>query len=410
MKPELRREATEILSCSDQPFWLPVRTNSMSPKIAAGEQVRVQPATAAQVRAGEVVAFWRDDQIVVHRLLAKFNGWLLSQGDSSLSCDPPWASNALIGKVVERRSLDGNSRPVKSTRLRSRWRYWRAAYGSEPLSRHWRHCTVKSVRLAGMDLVLVIPPFLRRAPIFNDQLAPWETTGGFEPWIVQFEQRQRGYRSSISPNYEIAIDLQPELGKLSMHSHRFSARCDLRQQRCLVSIQPSDARASIENFLRVLVAIGLSTKSGVLLHASGVVHQNEAVVFVGHSGAGKSTVAALGKRQGKLVLSDDLVAIRHVAGRWVVDGLPFCGSHPEAQCSFGVWPLRGIYFLNQSEHTKLQELSEAAATCSLAASMPFVSQNEQLVENQLQVLAELVKACRVRQLFFEPTNKLWDLV
>jgi hypothetical protein len=47
-----------------------------------------------------------------------------------------------------------------------------------------------------------------------------------------------------------------------------------------------------------------------VLHASGVVLQDQAVLFAGHSGAGKSSLAAALLRRGAALLSDDTVALQ----------------------------------------------------------------------------------------------------
>lgn len=59
-----------------------------------------------------------------------------------------------------------------------------------------------------------------------------------------------------------------------------------------------------------IVSAILCRRGGLLLHAAGVVDHDQALVFAGGSGAGKTTMAGLWAGAGARVLSDDRVALR----------------------------------------------------------------------------------------------------
>lgn len=84
---------------------------------------------------------------------------------------------------------------------------------------------------------------------------------------------------------------------------------------------------SLDTLLRTLLSIVLPRYDGLLLHASGYGDERGAVVFAGVSGSGKTTTAR--KMPRAHVLSDDQVAIRRRAGRWVAHALPFVGEYQE---------------------------------------------------------------------------------
>jgi hypothetical protein len=101
----------------------------------------------------------------------------------------------------------------------------------------------------------------------------------------------------------------------------------------------------LETDLRTLLLCspmgGLLHQCGVLpLHASAIVTPIGAVLFMGHSGRGKSTLAAHFRERGFAVLADDIAVIRFDGqGRpWVEPGLP----------QFKLWP------------NSLKELGQAA--------------------------------------------------
>ncbi len=67
--------------------------------------------------------------------------------------------------------------------------------------------------------------------------------------------------------------------------------------------------------------------NGIVLHASGLDDNGKGIVFVGHSGAGKSTQSCLwAKAEGVIPVNDDRVAIRvNKSGSWIY-GTPWGGS------------------------------------------------------------------------------------
>ena len=75
-----------------------------------------------------------------------------------------------------------------------------------------------------------------------------------------------------------------------------------------------------------VIAIALHLQGAVLLHASSVVMNGKAVVFAGHSGSGKSTIAAILHRHGYAVLSDD---ITELAGTRALASIPAMRLWPD---------------------------------------------------------------------------------
>ena len=87
--------------------------------------------------------------------------------------------------------------------------------------------------------------------------------------------------------------------------------------------------SAFENFLRILVAYAALDLGGGLFHSAAVVEGDSAWLFVGHSGAGKSTVSRLALDSGRAVLSDDLnPVLPNVRGGLDVVGSPFRNCLP----------------------------------------------------------------------------------
>jgi signal peptidase I len=52
--------------------WLPVLTNSMEPLIRPGDKVLVSKIEPAEIRRGDIIVFRRGDDLIVHRVLKKW--------------------------------------------------------------------------------------------------------------------------------------------------------------------------------------------------------------------------------------------------------------------------------------------------------------------------------------------------
>jgi hypothetical protein len=102
---------------------------------------------------------------------------------------------------------------------------------------------------------------------------------------------------------------------------------------------------------QVLLVPFLSLRQGIVLHGCGIIMDGQGYIFVGHSGAGKSTIAKMFVNRAKIIC-DDRVIVRKIGGRFFVYGtwchgdLPFVS--PEGA------ELKGIFFLNKDSVNSLK--------------------------------------------------------
>lgn len=130
---------------------------------------------------------------------------------------------------------------------------------------------------------------------------------------------------------------------------------------------------AFENFLRVLVAYRLLDLGAAILHSAGVVKAGDAFLFLGRSGAGKTTVARLSQAHGGEVLSDDLNALAIEDGRCMVRKLPFTGEIGDRRAVRPPVPLGGLLRLEKDTRDALLPISRAQAVACLLACSPFVN-------------------------------------
>ena len=145
-----------------------------------------------------------------------------------------------------------------------------------------------------------------------------------------------------------------------------------------------------ENFFRVLVAYRLLELGGVVLHSAGVVRHGAGFLFLGRSGAGKTTVSAASLAQGAEVLSDDLNALLPAAGGPRIAKLPFTGDLGERRAAAPSLPLAALLRLEKAAADSLAPLSRAAALACLLACSPFVNSDPHRREALLASLTGLL--------------------
>jgi len=114
--------------------------------------------------------------------------------------------------------------------------------------------------------------------------------------------------------------------------------------RAELRIYPEGAPECLGLFLRLLASLLLPSRQGLLVHASAIVVQDEGLLFLGESGAGKTTTARRAGREGAIRIADDL-AIVHVESedRITVEACRFDRGGRLPGRAGQRWPLRAAY-------------------------------------------------------------------
>lgn len=159
----------------------------------------------------------------------------------------------------------------------------------------------------------------------------------------------------------------------------------------------------------VLIAHLLGRGRGIELHSCGVIdREGRGHLFVGVSGAGKTTTARLWGDAAAGIVSDDRVIVREQDGAMWMYGTPW---HGEAELSMpsGV-PLTGVYLLVQSDANALQPLSHAHAVARLFGCTFPLFYDARALDFTVAFMARLVAAVPVRELHFIRDRSAVDLV
>jgi hypothetical protein len=180
------------------------------------------------------------------------------------------------------------------------------------------------------------------------------------------------------------------------------AELDLRETEACFSGAMNEF--TLDSFLRVTLSALLLEERGLLLHASTVVRDGRAYVFMGRSGAGKSTIAR--SAPAGAALTDEISLVRRHAGGWRAHGTPFWGEFRAAGQNHS-FPLAGVYALVQASSNRVTPMERSAALWAVLRCALFFSAESRDREALLRVAAELVETAFVARLEFRRELDFW---
>jgi hypothetical protein len=168
----------------------------------------------------------------------------------------------------------------------------------------------------------------------------------------------------------------------------------------------------------LLIMHRLTQERAIELHGSGIVRNNGvANLFVGHSGAGKSTTTRLWtSREEVEVLSDDRIIVRYDDGRdgpAGPTGMRMYGTpwHGEAMfASPNSAPLTRIFILEHGHGNVITRLTRSQAVGELFARAFVPFHRHEYIENALSFLEQLVSSVPCYRYFFEPDERAVERV
>jgi hypothetical protein len=195
------------------------------------------------------------------------------------------------------------------------------------------------------------------------------------------------------------------------HNRFFIRRPDLEGEIDLTSriarVTNRAAIYSFDSFLRILYSLILVQEGGFLLHAASVAKDGQGYLFMGKSGAGKSTIAAHSPEQS--VLSDEISLIKKVEADYRLYSTPFWGEQEIKGRNF-CFPLQGIYQLKQSPQLCSKKLTPRDALSKLMGNILYFSREPFLTRQLFQNCFDFIQGMPIFELEFQKNTSFWGIL
>jgi hypothetical protein len=241
--------------------------------------------------------------------------------------------------------------------------------------------------------------------------AEWGSPGERDPGELLFDSGGvwKLYRDGACRRF---VFFSPALGPLPYEEATFagdftSGVATLRRS----CFQAAQSLIPLQYPLDELLLQGLLARGrGAELHACGIIDgSGRGLLFVGQSGAGKTTTARLWEgASGTKVLSDDRIILRRAGSRFVMYGTPWHGEAALADPSSA--PLGGVFFLEHGPANALLPVRGAAAATRLFASgfPPFFDREG--MDFTLAFFCDLAAEVPCHELHFAPDVRVVEFV
>jgi hypothetical protein len=162
-------------------------------------------------------------------------------------------------------------------------------------------------------------------------------------------------------------------------------------------------------FLELLTINLLAESNGVILHASCIDDNGSGYLFLGHSGAGKSTIANLWNEEKDIrILSDDRVILSLSENGLIAHGTPWHGTANYA-INASV-PVRKIFFINHSKHNSAIKINGIKAASELVRNAFLTFWDKRRMECSTETLMQISQKAEMFSLGFYPDRKILDFV
>ena len=191
-------------------------------------------------------------------------------------------------------------------------------------------------------------------------------------YFVPLHCREKRKRDLRTMRYEIAqllVEMECS-GRTRRQAQPYAAESDGRSPDLHIKVDPAFAlermpEMETEDLAEYMAtgdffAAGLLAHQGVMLHASCVAYEGQAVCFSAPPGVGKSTHTEKWVRLfGAEILNDDKPALRRQEDGWYAYGTPWSGKH-DLSARKGA-PLRAVCFLFRGTENTVQPITPAQA-------------------------------------------------
>jgi len=223
---------------------------------------------------------------------------------------------------------------------------------------------------------------------------PWAIYSAGKQWIYQWINAEPPFH-----NYFRTVITDREHSFLDIYNDKEIEKKFLKGGLTSLTLFPTD---------QILLGRLLAYRNGCILHSLGISLDNRGYLFVGHSSAGKSTMAGIMKKDA-IILCDDRNIIRKKDNDHILSGT---WSHGDVTDVSGKSvPLKAILFLEKSDINQIDPVpSEQDAFNRLLACLIRPLETRDWWDKSLDFLTHLSQQVPCWNLKFNKTGQVSDLI
>lgn len=182
---------------------------------------------------------------------------------------------------------------------------------------------------------------------------------------------------------------------------------DFTNNKGILYTQLDTITMDLEYFLRILYAIRSYYAGGFMLHAAGIVHNYVGYAFVGHSGAGKTTIVKNSPE--KLIFSDDLILVFCDKGNQIVmHSTPFSNTILNLINHTAI--LKKVFFLQKDDHPYINAVGYGEALAEIIGNIPVIVDNMSFTDNLFDRTTTFLDNVSYSRLHFLPDPSFWKVI
>ncbi len=155
-------------------------------------------------------------------------------------------------------------------------------------------------------------------------------------------------------------------------------------------------------FLRSVFQLFLFTEGGFLIHAAGVIKNDQGYLFPGPSGCGKTTITDLSVPA--KILSDEFICVRGHKGSYFMHSTPW-KNEARQECV-----LKKVIFPKKAKDLKLKRMNSGLAAMELAANIIYAFYDRNIFRHILDSLTTMAKEIPCYEMYFSLTSPFWKEV
>lgn len=165
---------------------------------------------------------------------------------------------------------------------------------------------------------------------------------------------------------------------------------------------------AIDSLLRIVHSLVLAQQGGFLLHSASAIRDGKAFLFMGVSGAGKTTISSLAPANVAL-LTDEISYVRRQNERYVAFGTPFTGELARVGENVSA-PIAAAYLLCKGRENRIDSIARGEAARALMANTLFFANDQDLVQSVFHSALHFVEHVPVSKLTFVPDARVWEFI